>query len=85
MVIIGGLSGCKERGFTHINLKITSTDFCLSQKGITWESFFQILCDPSHSDDLESAQIIETAPTERHQPRRARLQAKVRFLLLCLH
>jgi len=69
----------KSSAFTQIKVTITWGDYCLSRRGITWRSFFQIMFVPSHFTDLESGQFIESDPKESHYVRHAGLRAQVRW------
>lgn len=81
-IIVITLFTIKSLTFAHINLKITRDNYSLTQKGITWISFFQIVCLRSHYNDLQSRQFVETTPKESHYVRDGTLRAEVRSLIL---
>lgn len=80
-IIVVTLVTVKSLLFAHINLNITSDNYSLTRKGISWKSFLQIIYVPSHCNDLESEQFVETSPKESHYVRHAALRAEVRSLI----
>eukprot|EP00210_Caulerpa_lentillifera_P006512 g6220.t1 len=67
----------KNSLFTHTIIRITSDNYCLITRNITWRSCFQIMYVPSHFNDLENGEAEETDPKEKSDRRIPALKAKI--------
>eukprot|EP00210_Caulerpa_lentillifera_P009615 g9172.t1 len=77
LIICVVLNSTKIEHFTHTTVRITSNTYCLITRNITWRSFLQIICNPSHFNDLETGEVVETDPIEMSCGRIPSLEARV--------
>eukprot|EP00210_Caulerpa_lentillifera_P006504 g6212.t2 len=66
--------------FTYAIIRITSDNYCLITRNITWRSYFQIMYAPSHFNDLENGEAEETYPNVESDRRIPDLRARVSFV-----
>eukprot|EP00210_Caulerpa_lentillifera_P006503 g6212.t1 len=64
--------------FTYAIIRITSDNYCLITRNITWRSYFQIMYAPSHFNDLENGEAEETYPNVESDRRIPDLRARIK-------